>query len=99
MKVKELLSDPAKWTKNTHARAADGSCVTERDVRAVCFCMLGAINKCYPSFEEGRLRDRVERRVLSYIELLYPFDDIASFNDCETITHSDVMRVLEKADV
>jgi len=63
-KVLELLSDPSRWTRFATARTASGESLLSvlckelkrrptnleltTDPRAVSWCVIGAINKCYP---------------------------------------------------
>ncbi len=59
MKVKELLNEPSKWTKGTWARNEKGEPVYESDCHAVCWCLIGAIRKCYGSEETEEILKKV----------------------------------------
>ncbi len=94
MKVRELLSDPSRWTQGTFARNRNGIPTSSNAPDACKWCLLGAIRKCYP--EEGdygkswrKLKDAVYE---------YTGTDLAAvFND--TAKHEDILKVLEIADV
>lgn len=47
MTVQELLDDPSKWTKGALARDIDGEGLEADNSSAVCWCLIGAIQKCY----------------------------------------------------
>lgn len=62
MKVTELLSDPARWTRGAWARDARGIPVNVMDPTAVCWCFVGAIIHEYPdaSGQLDRAKDACE---------------------------------------
>jgi hypothetical protein len=47
--VRELLSDPTKWTQGTSARDASGNAVDPKDPAATCFCVYGAVHHFAPN--------------------------------------------------
>lgn len=47
MKVWEFLNTPEKWTKGSYARIKNGDMCNIDNSQAVCFCVSGAIAKCY----------------------------------------------------
>lgn len=47
MTVQALLSDPSKWTRRIVARDAQGDGVEPDDQAAVCWCLSGALERCY----------------------------------------------------
>jgi hypothetical protein len=49
MKAYELLNSPDAWCQGSAAEAAQGRRVPALDSRAVKWCVLGAIQKVYPS--------------------------------------------------
>jgi hypothetical protein len=89
-KARELLADPARWTRNALARAVTPehnlSC-SPRDPTATCWCLRGALHKVAPD------RDAAWRAEY-YLEVAAAAD-IASFND--TATHAQVLAVLDEA--
>jgi hypothetical protein len=85
--VLDLLTDPAHWTQGTFARNKYGNPVNSAGPTAVCWCLLGAINLCYPDEERGAVCQRLARG-----------EDITRFNDAPTTTHQMVLdRVREAA--
>jgi hypothetical protein len=66
MKIHELLDSPSKWTKGCLAADANGEIVGEHDPSARCWCLIGAIYKCYePESHEKvwRALDRVRAKI------------------------------------
>ena len=85
MKVRELLSDKSKWTQGTFARDKDGFEVNSRSRYAVCWCLMGAVNKCYEDVTEvmGKLKTEVGNFVW--------------FNDNHE--YEDVVKLVERLDI
>jgi hypothetical protein len=97
MKVKELLADPARWTQGLLAKDESGRQVGIDSEGAICWCIAGAIRKCYPNYEEAK---GARKKILCVIDPETEFPQwrkIVIFND--TATHAEVMKVLEEADV
>jgi len=95
MKVKELLADPARWTQGEFARNADGCKTSSDDDHAVCWCLSGAIKKCYPDLKE---REKAANKLIDVLPENYDGAiGIYIFNDSST--HAEVMKLLEEADV
>lgn len=101
MKVKELLADPARWTKASFSRDKWGCPIHPRDEQAICWCIVGGIEKCYPNFEEQK---KARKKILRVIE---PEIDPKNgslllktiFNVNDSATHAELMKILEEADV
>lgn len=57
MKIRELFSDPSKWTSGTYARDANGMPLYSDAKRyATSWCLVGAVERCYPpDVPEGQL--------------------------------------------
>lgn len=47
MKVHELLDAPEKWTQAAYAKNAQGERVEYCEPEAVCWCLEGAMMRCY----------------------------------------------------
>jgi len=76
MKVKELLSDPFKWTQRAYARDKIGRKTGPTSQDATCFCLKGAVYHCYPFDYDSIfsvLRNELEKR--------YNNASIVDFND------------------
>ena len=94
MKVKELLSDESKWTQNAYARNEHENVVGYNDTMAVRWCLIGAINVCYPTLEEyaqvkQKLNDELRKRSGS--------SDAVYFNDGRTF--EEVKGLVELLDI
>lgn len=89
MKVSELLSNESKWTKDTQARNKDNVPVRFDDPSAVCWCLLGAIAKCYDKCESLEIRNRLRE--------FLPHPCINRFNDNHS--YEEVMEVVRQADI
>lgn len=48
MTIQELLSDKSKWCKHATAESISGEALSATSKYAVAWCLLGAIDKCYP---------------------------------------------------
>lgn len=95
MTVRELLSDPNRWTKCAHARDADGKAVLWTSDEAVCFCLAGAIDRCFRDDPHGKQLawDKV------YAVVVKRGLGVTGFNDSITTTHKDILAVLDEAGV
>lgn len=97
MKVRELLSDKSKWTKRAYARNAKGEKIESWNPDAVCFCLKGAINRCYQdSTEHALVADKVENAIARKDGFNI---GIACFNDRESTTFSDIKKLVEELDI
>lgn len=101
-KMLELLDKSSKWTKGVNARDKNGKECNARQKKAVCFCLNGALNKCYP---RSTTRERAEHALEEACKELFPrrtgkcgWRHIA-FNDSKATTFADVRKVLKKANV
>lgn len=94
--VKELLSDPERWTKNWYAHDAQGGSINAQNREAACWCMLGAIIRVYG---HGEMATTARHRLRDVIKKHYGEFDVARINDRESTTHADVMNILEMADI
>lgn len=89
--MRELLSDPARWTKGTEARNAKGRPVRPWWKSATCWCLLGAphagARRCYRNAvqEEMALRSALGGKKA-----------ISGFNDDPTTTHADILALLDR---
>ncbi len=90
-KARELLADPAHWTRNALARAVTPehnlSC-SPRDPTATCWCLRGALHRVAPDRDTGW-------RAEAYLERFVPGGKVAVFNDAST--HAQVLALLDEA--
>lgn len=106
MKAYELLDSPEKWTKKAIARNNIGERVYPHDLDATCWCLRGAIEKCYGINTlrvveaEMRLSDVLENKgYISTPEDYNKPDDYTVWNDAGKTTYEDVLSVLKEAKV
>ena len=101
MKVKELLSDESKWTKGVLAKDSYGCDCPPTDPDASCFCLLGAIDKCYDGFDSKKdlaiikLKRAISRHPKTPVHSPVT---ISTFNDYHA-SFEDIKKVLEVADI
>lgn len=96
MKVKDLLKDPSAWTRGRLAQDRDGKIVSPFDPSACCFCLLGAMFRCYP--EDGEKDAAFAKLKQAITEHGYRFSSVVGFND-RVATHAEILTVLETADI
>lgn len=86
MKAHELLADPKHWTQGAMARDSLGQVTHSNSDNAVCWCVMGALNKCYGESLEyiNKIRERIG-------------GSVALFNDSHT--HIEVVNLLKELDV
>lgn len=92
--AREILSDPDRWTRQFQARDSEGDCVAWNNPGAVCFCLMGAINRASMDITP-------DDRALAYeaMDVLDKVIDTAIplFNDRPTTTHDDILEALDSA--
>lgn len=89
--MRELLSEPSRWTKHRYSRAADGEYVAATSKKAVCWCLRGAAVKVAGGFAAAADAECL-------IEGLLPNGSpIAPWQDDEERTHAEVLALLDKA--
>jgi len=92
MTVAELLSDESKWTNGMFARDARGRSMNPRDAEASCWCLIGAVLRCYGT--------NVNRCIASLNRLKESIGpDVEAWNDAPERTFADVRRVIEEAGI
>lgn len=96
-KIKELLAKPESWAQGSLARNRRGEAVGPSDESACCFCLWGAVVRCYPERSQycdvlDALHAAIEARVGKRLSLV-------SFNDRSETTHADILAVVERAGV
>lgn len=87
--ARELLGDESRWTRDNLAHDVYGVEIDPRSKNAVCWCVMGAVQKFSPGAGyQGAALSRVHSVV---------GESIDEFNDNPTTTHADVLRVLDAA--
>ena len=87
MKVHELLSNKSAWIKLSYARDYNNNIVSCLSDEAVCFCLAGAIMKCY---NDNYIE--IVKKVEDYIKIKIEF-----YND--THTYEEVLALDKKLDI
>jgi len=90
MKVHELLTDVSKWTQNIAARNKKHRYVNPKSLKAVCWCLMGAISRCYGA-EASAIRVLVKQILGNTI--------IEAWNDNPTRQFSDVRELALRLDI
>ena len=81
--VRALLDKPEHWTKQTVARNDKQESVETTDESATCWCVMGAFWK----LTNNAIRTSDMGQIMN--------NHLASFNDKETTTHADIVRLLD----
>lgn len=90
MKAYQLLSKPEKWTQGVPARDRNNECCDPLHKDAVSWCLIGAINKCYPSTSEWDRTIQLLQRTVGHI---------ATFNDSPKRTYMEIVSILKELDI
>lgn len=96
MKAYELLSSKEKWTKKVYATTENGTSCDPRSDEAICFCVLGAIEKCYyvsDSIEDIKIYTDVIAKLKSKV------CNIPKWNDAKERTYEEIVEVLKELDI
>lgn len=97
MTVRELLSEEGKWTQGAYARDAVGKSVALNAPAAVCWCLKGALNRCYAPEAFHAAFQRLTAIVPKV--KVDGFEPVAAFNDHPSTTFVDIRRVIEQAQI
>lgn len=87
--ARELISDPARWTRGYMARNKSGDAVSEKSPGAVCWCSIGAMMAVAGSFPNEIYL------AWDVLEQLTGVGLLAYFNDNHT--HEQVMEMFDAA--
>ena len=89
--VLRLLESPDRWTRAAAARTSNGSVVGPMDIRAVRWCLSGAVRRCLP---KGHLY-----QIFACLRTQLPSSHhkLIDFNDALGTTHEDVVALLKRA--
>lgn len=92
-----LLDKPEAWTKGALARASDGKSFSPEDPEAVCFCLVGGLER------EGNWPESTSDDTTAYLAVKraighhVPGVLISDFNDALVTEHRHVIAVLREA--
>ena len=91
MKVQDILTDESKWTKQFFARKANGHYASPDNDDAVCWCILGAIQKAYPDLTE-------QNKILTKLYAKFPGKSVTVWNDFNA-SFPEVRALIEELDI
>lgn len=105
--MRDLLSNPEKWTREAYARKADKTTTSSSDPQAVCFCLSGALGRSYAKLNEfsryamftsGGPHISAESLLLEaiYVSRGQRCHSLAEFNDVFA-THETILEVIDLA--
>lgn len=89
MKVQELLSDRTKWTQNSFARDELDESAPLNSPDAVCWCLVGALIKCYGGEQATKLQERISAHL--------KINSVLVWND--DATYEQVIAVVKELDL
>lgn len=96
--ARKLLSDPAHWTRGDLAHDAAGDSIDPRSEDAVCWCVMGAVQKfSLGAGYQGDALSLVYSVVGGISEFYDELNAVPEFNDSPATTHTDILRVLDAA--
>lgn len=90
MKIKELLTDSSKWTKGSLAKTETNCYVSPSHTQAVCWCLLGAIFRCYKE---------TELEISAKIFKTLGINSITDWNDSPERTFDEVKALVLELDI
>lgn len=96
--VRELLSDPERWTQCRNAQDENGLSVPVKSIHAKCFCLFGAIERLADKYGGRRANalSCLERAIMMGDYNSYR-GNIIDFNDDSNRLHHEVIKVLDTA--
>ncbi len=98
MKIHQLLSTPDKWTQRAFAKTETGEITGSLAPEAKCWCLVGAIAKCYDDQSSNgfEMRTAVTRSLM--MAAGNP-ENIVKWNDDPSRTHAEVLELVKRLDV
>ena len=103
MTLKELFSSRERWTQGAYARNHEGGEVDWEDPSAVCWCLMGGLNICYPPGLDGNYTDESRKafsRIHSYFAAQDMYvDSFVAWQDSHERTFEDILELVEGANI
>jgi hypothetical protein len=109
MKIAKLFESWRTWIKNAYARnhRASDDQVLATSPDATCWCLLGAVKRCYPIEQRHAVMDKLAasikelfpRRVDKVVLPRESGETIITFNDTKATRFADVLKVVNHAKV
>lgn len=95
MKVHELLNAENRWTQRQLARTGSGVKVHYSSPDASCWCLMGAVCKCYPvDSERRRVMDLIDECTLKRFDVGF-----VTWNDDPQTTYADVFKLVKELNI
>ena len=91
-KIRNLLCEERYWAQRAFARDALGDPCDGKGEDAVCWCLLEAIDCCYPAYEGDSIIYRIKQH------LAHP-DSIADWQDDPERTFAQIRALVEALDI
>jgi len=92
MKIRELLDSPEKWTKQWYAYNKEGRRTNCSDDDATCWCLMGAVAKCYGS------NIKEEKQIIQLLNK-ETGGNVVEWNDNPERKFDEVKALVERLDV
>jgi hypothetical protein len=96
MKVHELYSDSSCWNQGNYAKTVSGQGVLPDAPEATCWCLMGALYKCYP---DTKYRLTVMTKIYDHLHKLKLPRSLVLFNDDPETTYETVKALALKLDI
>lgn len=90
-KVRDLLREPGQWTQNSSARDAAGQPCNGTDPLAVAWCLMEAIDCCYPEDAQGEIYNKLYDAIDG--------QSLLRWNDMLERTFADMRTLVERLDI
>lgn len=99
MKVKDLYVSEANWCRLHFAKNAIGACCYD-DPTANCWCLLGAVQRCYYNRPDGVFHNKLFFDIMDKIKKhLGGLDTITDWNDDKNRTFDEVKKLVVELDI
>ena len=96
MKIQDLLNCSSKWVKNGLSVDKNNKSVNPRSSAAIKWCLIGALEKCYPKFDD---RFAASSKVINALSHFNYSLHLPIFNDDPKTTFQMLKKVIKKANV
>lgn len=91
MKIKELYTDESKWTQTVFARDAEGNPCPFNSDKAVSWCLVAAVIKCYPAQESLAIIKKIKDKIGGFYVGLWSDNYRRRFSDIQNlVTELDI---------
>lgn len=108
MKIYELLEKPESWTQGVSARDKNGKYTATSSKDAVCWCLAGAIMRCYgrqfpeemstPEAEIAARVGAIDEKIRLFVTRTVA-KDYVTWNDEPHRKHQDVLNLVRNLDI